>query len=153
MPTSEDINNLSYALKDTACWQNDTGKDAIVNLATHASLPMLSAHGQIHTTPWQEMRMWHIAWLGKLNSSAGRTLGQNQRRLVITMLICSSDWMDRTETFITQRLGLTLTRIPLKSNHTSCCRIVDAVRRFNTVLIDFNRDVWQYISLGYFKQN
>ena len=63
------------------------------------------------------------------------------------------DWQNHAETFITQRLGLTFNPYTTQIEpHDYIAELFDAVRRFNTVLIDFNRDVWQYISLGYFKQ-
>lgn len=62
------------------------------------------------------------------------------------------DWQDVAEKFVT---GLGLTFNPYVTQiepHDYIAELFDAVARFNTILIDFDRDVWSYISLGYFKQ-
>ncbi|HBH33063.1 MAG TPA: adenylosuccinate lyase, partial [Psychrobacter sp.] len=63
------------------------------------------------------------------------------------------DWTAHAQSFITERLGLTFNPYTTQIEpHDYIAELFDAVRRFNTVLIDYNRDIWQYISLGYFKQ-
>ncbi len=165
--TSEDINNLSYALmlKDSrelvvAKMQQVT--DSIVDLAiTHADQPMLSrTHGQTAspTTLGKEManvayrlarqikQIGQVELLGKINGAVGNYNAHLSAYPEV-------DWQSHAEQFITERLDLTFNPYTTQIEpHDYIAELFDAVKRFNTVLIDFNRDIWQYISLGYFKQ-
>jgi len=165
--TSEDINNLSYALmlKDSrelvvAKMQQVT--DSIVDLAiTHADQPMLSrTHGQTAspTTLGKEManvayrlarqikQVGQVELLGKINGAVGNYNAHLSAYPDV-------DWQTHAEQFITERLELTFNPYTTQIEpHDYIAELFDAVKRFNTVLIDFNRDIWQYISLGYFKQ-
>ena len=165
--TSEDINNLSYALmlKDSreivmAKMQQVT--DSIVDLAiTHADQPMLSrTHGQTAspTTLGKEManvayrlarqikQVGQVELLGKVNGAVGN---YNAHYAAYPDI----DWQTHAESFINDRLALTFNPYTTQIEpHDYIAELFDAVKRFNTVLIDFNRDIWQYISLGYFKQ-
>ena len=165
--TSEDINNLSYALmlKDSreivvAKMQQVT--DSIVDLAiTHADQPMLSrTHGQTAspTTLGKEManvayRLAHqikqigqVELLGKINGAVGNYNAHFSAYPDV-------DWQAHAEQFIDQHLKLTFNPYTTQIEpHDYIAELFDAVKRFNTILIDFNRDIWQYISLGYFKQ-
>ena len=165
--TSEDINNLSYALmlKDSreivvAKMQRVT--DSIVDLAiTHANQPMLSrTHGQTAspTTLGKEManvayrlarqikQIGQVELLGKINGAVGNYNAHLSAYPEV-------DWQSHAEQFITERLELTFNPYTTQIEpHDYIAELFDAVKRFNTVLIDFNRDIWQYISLGYFKQ-
>ena len=165
--TSEDINNLSYALmlKDSreivvAKMQQVT--DSIVDLAiTHANQPMLSrTHGQTAspTTLGKEManvayrlarqikQIGQVELLGKINGAVGNYNAHLSAYPEV-------DWQSHAEQFITERLELTFNPYTTQIEpHDYIAELFDAVKRFNTILIDFNRDIWQYISLGYFKQ-
>ncbi|PKG84436.1 adenylosuccinate lyase [Psychrobacter sp. Sarcosine-02u-2] len=165
--TSEDINNLSYALmlKDSreivvAKMQQVT--DSIVDLAiTHADQPMLSrTHGQTAspTTLGKEManvayrlarqikQIGQVELLGKINGAVGNYNAHFSAYPNI-------DWQAHAEQFIDQHLALTFNPYTTQIEpHDYIAELFDAVKRFNTILIDFNRDIWQYISLGYFKQ-
>ncbi|WP_317198930.1 adenylosuccinate lyase [uncultured Psychrobacter sp.] len=165
--TSEDINNLSYALmlKDSrelvvAKMQQVT--DSIVDLAiTHADQPMLSrTHGQTAspTTLGKEManvayrlarqikQMGQVELLGKINGAVGNYNAHFSAYPDV-------DWQTHAEQFINERLHLTFNPYTTQIEpHDYIAELFDVVRRFNTILIDFNRDIWQYISLGYFKQ-
>ncbi|MBH0096517.1 adenylosuccinate lyase [Psychrobacter sp. NZS113] len=165
--TSEDINNLSYALmlKDSreivvAKMQQVT--DSIVDLAiTHAEQPMLSrTHGQTAspTTLGKEManvayrlarqikQIGQVELLGKINGAVGNYNAHFSAYPDV-------DWQSHAETFINERLELTFNPYTTQIEpHDYIAELFDAVKRFNTILIDFNRDIWQYISLGYFKQ-
>ncbi|MGP5531637.1 adenylosuccinate lyase [Psychrobacter celer] len=165
--TSEDINNLSYALmlKDSrelvvAKMQQVT--DSIVDLAiTHADQPMLSrTHGQTAspTTLGKEManvayrlarqikQIGQVELLGKINGAVGNYNAHLSAYPEV-------DWQSHAEQFINQSLELTFNPYTTQIEpHDYIAELFDAVKRFNTVLIDFNRDIWQYISLGYFKQ-
>lgn len=165
--TSEDINNLSYALmlKDSreivvAKMQQVT--DSIVDLAiAHADQPMLSrTHGQTAspTTLGKEManvayrlarqikQIGQVELLGKINGAVGNYNAHFSAYPDV-------DWQTHAEQFIDQRLALTFNPYTTQIEpHDYIAELFDAVKRFNTILIDFNRDIWQYISLGYFKQ-
>ena len=165
--TSEDINNLSYALmlKDSreivvAKMQQVT--DSIVDLAiTHADQPMLSrTHGQTAspTTLGKEManvayrlarqikQIGQVELLGKINGAVGNYNAHFSAYPDV-------DWQAHAEQFIDQYLKLTFNPYTTQIEpHDYIAELFDAVKRFNTILIDFNRDIWQYISLGYFKQ-
>ena len=165
--TSEDINNLSYALmlKDSrelvvAKMQQVT--DSIVDLAiTHADQPMLSrTHGQTAspTTLGKEManvayrlarqikQVGQVELLGKINGAVGNYNAHLSAYPEV-------NWQSHAEQFITERLELTFNPYTTQIEpHDYIAELFDVVKRFNTILIDFNRDIWQYISLGYFKQ-
>lgn len=165
--TSEDINNLSYALmlkdsRDIIKKQMNQIIDAIAQLAkTHAKQPMLSrTHGQTAspTTLGKEManvayrlarqvkQLGQVELLGKINGAVGNYNAHLSAYPEI-------DWAKHAERFITQDLGLTFNPYTTQIEpHDYIAELFDAMRRFNTILIDFNRDIWQYISLGFFKQ-
>jgi adenylosuccinate lyase len=165
--TSEDINNLAYALMlREARTQSllplmDDVIQAITGMAhRHADQPMLSrTHGQTAspTTIGKEManvaarlqrqreQFTAIPVLGKMNGA----VGNYNAHLVAYPDV---DWPELSRTFIT---GLGLEMNPYTTQiepHDYMAEQFDALARFNTVLIDFSRDVWGYISLGYFKQ-
>jgi adenylosuccinate lyase len=164
--TSEDINNLSHALmlkngRIVVIAQMHTVADAIRTLAhTQANVPMLSrTHGQTAspTTLGKEManvvyrlerqiaEFARVPLLGKINGAVGN---YNAHLAAYPQV----DWQANAEIFVTS-LGLSWNPYTTQIEpHDYIAEAFDAVRRFNTVLIDFNRDVWGYISLGYFKQ-
>ncbi|WP_201526032.1 adenylosuccinate lyase [Psychrobacter frigidicola] len=165
--TSEDINNLSYALmlKDSRAIVLDKMQqvtDSIVDLAiTHADQPMLSrTHGQTASPTTLGKEMANVAYrlarqirqvsqvelLGKINGAVGN---YNAHYVAYPDV----DWQAHAEQFIDERLGLTFNPYTTQIEpHDYIAELFDAVKRFNTILLDFNRDIWQYISLGYFKQ-
>ncbi|MHC9037096.1 adenylosuccinate lyase, partial [Cobetia marina] len=165
--TSEDINNLSHALMlrggldNVLLPQMREVTEAIVALAhQHAEQPMLSrTHGQTAspTTLGKEManvaarlrrqlaQIERIEMLGKINGAVG-----NYNAHLTTYP--AIDWAANAETFV-ESLGLTFNPYTTQIEpHDYIAELFDAVCRFNTILIDFDRDVWGYISLGYFKQ-
>ncbi len=165
--TSEDINNLSYALMlrearaQALLPQMDEIIDAIRTLAhKHATQPMLSrTHGQTAspTTVGKEManvvarlerqraQLVNIPMLGKINGAVGN---YNAHLSAYPEL----DWANIAEKFVTS-LGLDFNPYTIQIEpHDYIAELFDTVARFNTILLDFDRDVWGYISLGYFKQ-
>jgi len=165
--TSEDINNLAYALmlrearNQSLLPLMDDLIRAIVDMAhRHADQPMLSrTHGQTAspTTIGKEManvaarlqrqreQFAAIPVLGKMNGAVGN---YNAHLIAYPDV----DWPALSNTFIA---GLGLEMNPYTTQiepHDYMAEQFDALARFNTVLIDFSRDVWGYISLGYFKQ-
>ncbi len=165
--TSEDINNLAYALmlRETRSQSllpllDDIIK-AIGTLAhTWADQPMLSrTHGQIATPTTvgkefanvcarlqrQRVQIAAVPMLGKMNGA----VGNYNAHLVAYPDI---DWPAFSAAFIAD-LGLEVNPYTTQIEpHDYMAELFDAVARFNTVLIDFCRDVWGYISLGYFRQ-
>ena len=165
--TSEDINNLSHALSlKEACTEIMMPavirvSDAIQSLAvTYAETPMLSrTHGQTAspTTLGKEManvvarlqRQITVAgsaeFLGKMNGAVG-----NYNAHVVAYP--EVDWLQTGYDFV-ESLGLThnphTTQI---EPHDYMAEIFDAYARINTIYTDFARDIWSYISIGYFKQ-
>jgi len=165
--TSEDINNLSYALMlreartQALLPQMDELIDALRAMAhEHAAQPMLSrTHGQTAspTTVGKEFanvaarlirqrtQLAAVPLLGKINGAVGN---YNAHLSAYPEL----DWPAIAEKFVTG-LGLEFNPYTIQIEpHDYIAEYFDAVARFNTILLDFDRDVWGYISLGYFKQ-
>ncbi|MFG1490733.1 adenylosuccinate lyase, partial [Oceanospirillum sp. HFRX-1_2] len=165
--TSEDINNLSHALMLKGALDNvvlPTMKEvveAIRQLAIdNAEQPMLSrTHGQTAspTTLGKEManvaarlqrqvkQIEAVELLGKINGAVGNYNAH-------LSAYPSIDWAENAKVFV-ESLGLTFNPYTTQIEpHDYIAELFDAVARFNTILIDFDRDVWGYISLGYFKQ-
>jgi adenylosuccinate lyase len=165
--TSEDINNLSHALmlksgrEEIALPYMRKVANAIRGLAhTYAELPMLSrTHGQTAspTTLGKEManvvarlerqitQLESVPLLGKINGAVGNYNAHLSAYPAI-------DWADNAKVFI-ESLGLDLNPYTTQIEpHDYIAEMFDAIARFNTILIDFNRDIWAYISNGYFTQ-
>jgi len=165
--TSEDINNLAYGLMlrearaQILLPSMDELIDAITELAhRHADQPMLSrTHGQpaSPTTLGKEMantayrlrrqreQVITVPLLGKLNGAVGN---YNAHLAAYPDV----DWERTAREFVTS-LGLSWNPYTTQIEpHDYIAELFDAVSRFNTILLDFDRDVWGYISLGYFRQ-
>lgn len=164
--TSEDINNLSYALMTrdglaALLPAMHQVHDAIARLAhAHADQPMLSrTHGQTASPTTLGKEMANVAYrlqrqlkqiaavelLGKINGAVG-----NYNAHLATYP--AIDWAENAQAFV-ESLGLTFNPYTTQIEpHDYVAELFDAISRFNTILIDFDRDVWGYISLGYFKQ-
>ncbi|MFD2110975.1 adenylosuccinate lyase [Thiorhodococcus fuscus] len=165
--TSEDINNLSHGLMIRAgrdeqlLPQMDQLIGAIRDLAhRYADLPMLSrTHGQpaTPTTLGKEManvvqrlrsqraRIAEVALLGKINGAVGN---YNAHRAAYPEI----DWAAFSREFV-ESLGLTWNPYTTQIEpHDYMAELFDAIARFNIILIDFCRDIWGYISVGFFKQ-
>lgn len=166
--TSEDINNLSHAL------MLREGRDDVLlplmrKLAESlralsvefADVPMLSrTHGQpaspttlgkefanvVYRLERQIAQVAAIPLLGKMNGAVGNYNAHLSAYPEI-------DWEANAREFIEGDLGLSFNPYTTQIEpHDYIAELFDAVARFNTILIDFDRDVWGYISLGYFKQ-
>jgi adenylosuccinate lyase len=164
--TSEDINNLSHALmlksgREILLTSMCQLRDAIAQLAlTHADQPMLSrTHGQTASPTTLGKEFANVAYrlarqikqfeqvelLGKINGAVGNYNAHLSAYPEI-------DWAAHAEGFI-ESLGLSFNPYTTQIEpHDYMAEMFDALKRFNTILIDFNRDVWGYISLGFFKQ-
>jgi len=164
--TSEDINNLSHALmlkngREVLVSSMKEILNAISALAiTHAEQPMLSrTHGQTASPTTLGKEMANVAYrlarqikqfenvelLGKINGAVGNYNAHLSAYPEI-------DWAAHAQAFV-ESLGLAFNPYTTQIEpHDYMAELFDALRRYNTILIDFNRDVWGYISLGYFKQ-
>jgi len=164
--TSEDINNLSHGLmlkagRDVLASQLQETITKMTSLAENfAAIPMLSrTHGQTAspTTVGKEfanvvarlrrqlVQIEKISLLGKINGAVGNYNAHLSAYPDI-------DWQANAETFVTS-LGLEWNPYTTQIEpHDYIAELFDAIARFNTIMIDFNRDIWGYISLGYFKQ-
>ena len=165
--TSEDINNLSHALMLKA------GRDEVLlpslseiivkleNMAKGmANEPMLSrTHGQTASPTTvgkeianvvarlrkQKINIENVDLLGKINGAVGN---YNAHYCAYPEI----DWPQFAGDFI-QSLGITVNPYTIQIEpHDYMAELFDAISRFNTILIDLSRDLWAYISLGYFKQ-
>lgn len=165
--TSEDINNLSHALMLTEARDKvllplcDELLTAIKTLAIdHKNIAMMArTHGQpaSPTTIGKEManvyvrlkrqreQIAKVEILGKINGAVGN---YNAHLSAYPEL----DWHCFSEQFVTS-LGLQWNPYTTQIEpHDYIAELFDAVSRFNTILLDFNRDIWGYIALGHFKQ-
>lgn len=164
--TSEDINNLSHGLmlrsgREVLLPVMQKIADDIRAIAhEHAALPMLSrTHGQTAspTTLGKEManvvarlerqieQIKQVPLLGKINGAVGNYNAHLSAYSAI-------DWQANAQTFV-ESLGLQFNAYTTQIEpHDYIAELFDALARFNTILIDFDRDIWAYISLGYFKQ-
>jgi adenylosuccinate lyase len=165
--TSEDINNLSYALMLREARDNVMlpRLDALVETLTtmahqHAGLPMLSrTHGQTAspTTVGKEIAnvvarlrrqrdvLAQLPMPGKINGAVGN---YNAHLAAYPEV----DWSAFSRRFV-ESLGLAWQPYTTQIEpHDGIAELCDAMKRIDTILIDLCRDVWGYISLGYFKQ-
>ncbi|MCW8853325.1 MAG: adenylosuccinate lyase [Gammaproteobacteria bacterium] len=165
--TSEDINNLSHALMLTEgrnqvlLNQMDEVIDSMKRLAhEHAEQPMLSrTHGQpaspttmgkelanvVYRLQRQREQVAGVKLMGKINGAVGNYNAHLSAYPEI-------DWQAFAQQFI-ESLGVTYNPYTIQIEpHDYMAELFDAIARFNTILIDISRDIWSYISVGYFKQ-
>ena len=166
--TSEDINNTSHgmmlkAARDTVLLPQLTNLITKLTTIAHdnAAMPMMSrTHGQpaSPTTLGKEManvvarllrakeRIESVQILGKMNGAVGNFNAHLSAYPEV-------DWQAFARGVIEQRLGLTFNPYTIQIEpHDYMAELFDAIARTNTILLDLNRDIWGYISLGYFKQ-
>ncbi|WP_305402578.1 adenylosuccinate lyase [Photobacterium leiognathi] len=165
--TSEDINNLSHALMLTEAREKvmlpevRNVIDAIKDLANQfRDIPMLTrTHGQPASPSTMGKEMANVAYrmerqykqienveiLGKINGAVGNYNAHLSAYPEI-------DWHQYSDEFVTS-LGITWNPYTTQIEpHDYIAELFDAFARFNTILLDFDRDVWGYIALGHFKQ-
>ncbi|KAL0295959.1 UNVERIFIED_CONTAM: Adenylosuccinate lyase [Sesamum radiatum] len=165
--TSEDINNLAHALMLKEALNKvilpvmDKLITAICNMATaNASIPMLSrTHGQpaSPTTLGKEMAIFayrlsrerkELSQTEILGKFAG-AVGNYNAHLVAYPDV---NWPQIAEEFVTS-LGISFNPYVTQIEpHDYMARLFNSIIQFNNILVDFDRDVWGYISLGHFKQ-
>ena len=166
--TSQDINNTSFPLmiKDAL---EEIYLPALIGLKTTLEtfatdwkdISMLArTHGQpaSPTTLGKEIKVFayrldeQIKSLQNVNMSAkfgGATGNLNAHCVAYPQ----QDWMQKAQDFVEERLKLCREQYTTQiSNYDNLAALFDAMRRIHTILIDLSRDIWQYISMDYFKQ-
>ena len=166
--TSEDINNTSHGMmlaNARAQVMLPSLQKLIARLTEishdNADVPMLSrTHGQTAspTTLGKEManvvarlqraekRIAQVEILGKMNGAVGNYNAH-------LSAYPTFDWETFSKNVIEQRLGLVYNPYTIQIEpHDYMAELFDAFARVNTILLDLNRDIWGYISVGYFKQ-
>ena len=166
--TSEDINNLSHALmlqeaREQVLLPHLAEITAKLQTLAHdlAAVPMMSrTHGQPATPTTLGKEIANVLYrlqrqirqieaqefLGKINGAVGN---YNAHMVAYPDV----DWEAHCQTFVQRGLGLTFNPYTIQIEpHDYMAEFFQTIARINTILIDFNRDVWGYISLGYFKQ-
>ena len=166
--TSEDINNLSHALmlqagRDQVLLPALDGVTRRLRELAHqlADVPMLSrTHGQtaspttlgkeianvVYRIERQRKQIADQAMLGKINGAVGNFNAHLSAYPDV-------DWESLAKRFVEDKLGLAYNPYTIQIEpHDYMAELYDAMVRVNTILIDLDRDVWGYISLGYFKQ-
>ena len=165
--TSEDINNLSHGLMLQQGLAQVIVPEMTQVLAqikllahTHQNQPMLSrTHGQTASPSTMGKEMANVAarlerqlkqikkmeFLGKINGAVGN---YNAHYTAYPEI----DWQANAQVFV-ESLGLTWNPYTTQIEpHDYIAELFDAIARFNTILLDFDRDIWGYISMGFFKQ-
>ncbi len=165
--TSEDINNLAHALmlrdgvKRALLPTMLEIAAALASLAHGAAaVPMLSrTHGQTASPSTMGKEIANVVarlrrqlaqlerseYMGKINGAVGN---YNAHLSAYSQV----DWQENAGEFV-ESLGLTWNPYTTQIEpHDYMAELFDNISRFNTIVIDFNRDIWGYISLGYFKQ-
>jgi adenylosuccinate lyase len=165
--TSEDINNLSHALMLKGA-RNNVMLPFLNNLIARmtelskqlAAQPMLSrTHGQtaspttmgkefanvVYRLQRQQKQLVANEILGKINGAVGNFNAH-------ISAYPNVDWENFAKQFV-ENLGLTYNPMTIQIEpHDYMAELYDNLARINTILIDINRDIWGYVSVGYFKQ-
>ncbi len=165
--TSEDINNLSWSLALADCRKTvllptlDALVQKLRDMAhAQAAIPMLSrTHGQAATPTTLGKEMANVAYrlqraraalarvelLGKINGAVGN---YNAHLVAYPAL----DWEAFAQRFV-EALGLQFNPYTIQIEpHDSLAEMLDALARANTMVLDLDRDIWGYVSLGFFRQ-
>ncbi len=165
--TSEDINNLAHALmlqggiKDVWLERAISVVNRVADLATEwADVPMLArTHGQTAspTTVGKELMVFVARWnrqlsqildqeyLGKINGAVGNFNAH-------VAAFPNANWPQIAQDFV-ESLGLDYNPLTTQiESHDYIAELFDSLARFNSIALDFSRDIWSYVSLGYFKQ-
>ncbi len=165
--TSEDVNNLAYALMVAGAvgqvWlpaARGLLADLVAMAREHAEVPMLArTHGQpatpttlgkelavlAHRLRRQVHRIESAEYLGKINGATG-TYGAH------LAAVPGTDWVDVSRSFV-EHLGLTWNPLTTQiESHDWQAELYADIARFNRILHNLATDVWTYISLGYFAQ-
>ena len=166
--TSEDINNTSYAcmlkygLKDVWLpkakefaalidkWADEHSEDAM----------LAHTHGQpaTPTTIGKEFKVYAYRFLSSIENIESIKIkakfnGATGNYSAILTAFPDIDWQTMAKKFVEEYLSLTFNPLTTQiESHDYTCHILDGIRHFNNVLVDFDVDMWLYISMEYFKQ-
>lgn len=165
--TSEDVNNIAHALMLKKCVEKillpnikelmETVKN---NAQKYKNIAMLAhTHGQAATptTVGKELAVFVYRWNSvvnkleniKLKGKFSGAVGTYSAHMVAYPEI---DWIEYTKNFV-ESLGLEYNPLTTQiENHDTMCEIFSYIKLFNNITLDFNGDMWTYISMGYFKQ-
>jgi len=166
--TSEDINNLSYGLMLKAIKNDILLKNLEIITARiyelvvqYKDVAMMSrTHGQSATPSTVGKEFYNVYYrlqrqieqlknqeiLGKFNGAVG-----NYNAHMVTYP--DVNWPEIARILVEDKLGLTFNPVTTQIEpHDYVAEYMDILRRINTILLDFNRDLWSYIAFGYFKQ-
>lgn len=166
--TSEDINNTSYAcmlkygLKDVWLPKAEEFAAIIDKWAEeHSNDAMLAhTHGQpaTPTTIGKEFKVYAYRFLSSIENVEAVKIkakfnGATGNYSAILTAFPNEDWQVLAKKFVEEYLGLTFNPLTTQiESHDYTCHILDGIRHFNNVLVDFDVDMWLYISMEYFKQ-
>ena len=145
--TSEDINNLSHARLDALAKQH---ADVAMLARTHGQPATPTSLGKemanvAHRLKRARSRLAAVEMLGKANGASGNFNAH-------VAAAPGVDWPAFSRRVV-EGLGATYNPLTIQIEpHDALAECFDAIARLNTVLLDLNRDVWGYISLGYFRQ-
>ena len=165
--TSEDINNLAYGLMLRDGIQNhwlplarrladrvaevaEAAKDAAMLARTHgqpASPTTLGKEMAVFVHRWRRQlaQIERAEYLGKFSGTVGNYHTHS-------IAYPDAPWQDLARAFV-ERLGLTWNPLTTQiESHDYIAELAHGLMRFNTITLDFDQDVWTYISLGYFRQ-
>lgn len=166
--TSEDINNIAYAniIKNSLhdVWIPEAEK--LINILKdfamkYANLPMLAhTHGQpaTPTTVGKELAVFVHRLKNSLDNvkaikPQAKFNGATGNYAAISVAFPNENWTELSKKFIEESLGLTFNPVTTQiESHDYMCHLFDAVRHFNNVMLDLDRDMWLYISMEYFGQ-
>lgn len=167
--TSQDINNTSVPLSIKEAWDEvyapclrQTCQQLQALSAGWQEVPMLAhTHGQPASPTRLGKELYVFVWrlqnvlsqvdtFATLTAKFGGATGNFNAHHVAYPAV---DWTQWSNDFLRQRLGLQRELFTTQiSNYDGLAAFFDSVRRLNTILIDLCRDIWQYISIGYFRQ-
>ena len=166
--TSEDINNLAYAmmLRDALKhhWlpaaQNMVNAVSSLAVQTRDLAMMARTHGQSAspTTLGKELAVFVYRWQRQLKQIAnleylGKFAGAVGNFNAHTSAYPDANWRELARDFVENTLGLTFNPLTTQiESHDYIAELFHATARFNQIALGFAQDVWQYISVGYFKQ-
>ena len=166
--TSEDINNTSYA-----CMLKYGSKDVWLPTAKElaaiidqwseehnnaAILAYTPAQPATTTTLGQEFTAYAYRFLSSIENVEAVKIkakfnGATGNYSAILTAFPNEDWQVLAKKFVEEYLGLTFNPLTTQiESHDYTCHILDGIRHFNNVLVDFDVDMWLYISMEYFKQ-
>lgn len=164
--TSEDINNLAYNLMIYGCIDEiviPSMEEVISNVKEQInelkSITMLShTHGQPATpsTVGKELAVFVYRWQNilnkikniKLKGKCNGAVGNFSAHLVAYNI----DWIEFTKKFV-ESLGMEFNPLVTQiESHDTICELFSYLKLYNNITLDFNSDMWMYISMGYFKQ-